>query len=212
VTIDGRIARGDRTRNAVLDRAVARATEDGLDGLSLGQLATDLGVSKSGLFAHWRSKEDLQLATIEQARDQFLEQVIRPALKAPRGLRRLWSLHDHRIRFYEDRHLPGGCFFAKVQFEFSVRPGAVRDRLTEHFALWSEFVEGLAREAVRSGELRGETDTHQLAYELESFALSAVLLSRIKSPEPTYHYARRAARDRLRTLATDPDLLPKEPA
>ena len=209
MTTDGRIARGDRTRAAVLDRAVARATEDGLDGLSLGQLATDLGVSKSGLFAHWRSKEDLQLATIDRASEQFLDHVVRPALKAPRGIRRLWSLHDHRIRFYEDSFLPGGCFFAKVQFEFSARPGILRDRLAANFEVWSDFVDGLAREAVRAGELVETTDTQQLAYELESFALTAVMKSRLLSPEVAYRYARRAAHDRLRTLATDPDLLPE---
>jgi AcrR family transcriptional regulator len=210
VTIDGRIARGDRTRAAVLDRAVARATEDGLDGLSLAQLATDLGVSKSGLFAHWRSKEELQLATIDRAAEQFREHVTRPALKAPRGVRRLWSLHDHRIAFYESQVLPGGCFFAKVQFEFSARPGVVRDRLAEIFELWTEFVDGLAREAVDSGELSARTDTQQLAYEIESFALTAVMKSRLLlSPEVAYRYARRAARDRLRALATDPELLPE---
>ncbi|MEV4536822.1 TetR/AcrR family transcriptional regulator [Asanoa sp. NPDC049518] len=210
MTIDGRIARGDRTRAAVLDRAVARATEDGLDGLSLGQLATDLGVSKSGLFAHWRSKEDLQLATVERAEQQFLDQVTRPALTAPRGVRRLWALHDRRIAFYESELLPGGCFFAKVQFEFSVRPGVVRDRLATTFTLWSDFVDNLARLAVREGDLRADTDTRQLAYELESFALTAVMQSRLLSPEIAYRYARRAALDRLRTLATDPALLPED--
>ena len=194
----------------MLDRAVALATEDGLDGLSLARLATDLGVSKSGLFAHWRSKEELQLATIDRAADQFREHVARPALKAPRGIRRLWSLHDHRISFYESGVLPGGCFFAKVQFEFSVRTGGVRDRLAENFELWTEFVEGLAQDAIRAGELVPDTDTHQLAYEIESFALTAVMKSRLLySPEVAYRYARRAARDRLRSLATDPELLPE---
>ncbi|GIF75336.1 TetR/AcrR family transcriptional regulator [Asanoa siamensis] len=211
MTIDGRIARGDRTRAAVLDRAVARATEDGLDGLSLGQLATDLGVSKSGLFAHWRSKEELQLATIERAADQFREHVVRPALRAGRGVHRLWSLHDHRIAFYEASYLPGGCFFAKVQFEFSARPGVIRDRLAANFQEYTDMVDRLGREAVAAGHLVAGTDTRQLAYEFESFALTAVLKSRLLLfPEVAYGYARRAAHDRLRALATDPELLPEE--
>jgi AcrR family transcriptional regulator len=208
-TTDGRVARGDRTRAAVLDRAVARATTDGLDGLSLGQLATDLGVSKSGLFAHWRTKEELQLAIIERAHEQFLEHVVRPALRAPRGIRRLWTVHDLRIDFYESKMLPGGCFFAKTQFEFNVRPGAVRDRLAATHTLWFDFLERLAREAVQGGELQPHADTHQLAYELESFALTAVMQSRLLSPGIVYRYARRAAHDRLRSLATDPELLPE---
>ena len=98
--IDGRLARGERTRAAILDSAVMLATEVGLDGLSLGQLADRLGVSKSGLFAHWRSKEELQLATIDRAREQWANAIVLPALKAPRGIRRLWALHDQRISFY----------------------------------------------------------------------------------------------------------------
>ena len=94
VTLDGRVARGERTRTAVLDAAVVLATTAGLHGLSLAQLADTLGVSKSGLFAHWRSKEALQLATVDRAVQQWQERVIAPALRAPRGVRRLWALHD----------------------------------------------------------------------------------------------------------------------
>src|SRR5512142_714047 len=107
---DGRIVRGARTRAAVLDAAIALATESGLDGLSLAQLAGRLGVSKSGLFAHWRSKEELQLATIEWAADRFTAAVVRPALREPRGVRRLWALHLHRVADIADGGLPGGCF------------------------------------------------------------------------------------------------------
>src|SRR5258706_15199123 len=97
---DGRVARGDRTRAVVLDAAVALATEAGLDGLSLGQLAERLGVSKSGLFAHWRSKEDLQLAPVERAPGDWVEDILLPALKRPRGVRPLWAGHDLRGGVY----------------------------------------------------------------------------------------------------------------
>src|SRR3954469_13291100 len=129
MTLDGRLVRGERTRVAVLDRALLLATSAGLDGLSLGQLADALGISKSGLFAHWRSKEALQLAVIDHARAQWTDEVIRPALTAPRGVRRLWAVHDRRLAFYETGRLPGGCFFANANFEYNARPGAVRARL-----------------------------------------------------------------------------------
>src|SRR5215475_8307123 len=153
--MDGRVLRGDRTRAAVLDRAMAMATEAGLDGLSLGQLAEALGVSKSGLFAHWRSKEELQLATIEHARQVWAERVIVPALTAPRGLRRLWALHQSRVDYYAANTLPGGCFFANANFEFNARPGAVRDDLSAGFTDWIALLTRLATEAIEAGELAG---------------------------------------------------------
>src|SRR3954467_11121066 len=129
MTVDGRLARGERTRTAVLDHALGLATTAGLDGLSLGQLAEALGMSKAGLFAHWRSKESLQLAVVAHPRAQGTDEVIRPALRAPRGVRRLWAVHDLRLAFYETERLPGGCFFANANFEFNARPRAVPDRL-----------------------------------------------------------------------------------
>lgn len=206
---DARLARGERTRTAVLDTAVALATEAGLDGLSLGQLALALGVSKSGLFAHWRSKEELQLATIERARDQWIERVIAPALSAPRGVRRLWRLHELRLRFYADAVLPGGCFFGNAQFEYNARPGAVRDRLAATFAEWLALLERLAAEAVAAGELPPATDPALLAYEIESLGLAAVLQSRLLTPDVAYPLARRAVLARLRDLCPDPTLLPE---
>jgi AcrR family transcriptional regulator len=205
---DGRVARGERTRTAVLDRAVLLATESGLDGLSLSQLADALGVSKSGLFAHWRSKEELQLATIDQAARQWLEHVIAPALQRPKGIRRLWGLHECRMDFYESGFLPGGCFFANTEFEFNARPGVIYDRLAETFTDWMGLIERLAAEAIAAGELR-TVDTHQLAYEIEALGLAAVMQSRLLT-DIAYTYSRRAVLDRLRQLAADQTLLPKD--
>lgn len=205
---DGRVARGDRTRTAVLDYAVRLATEAGLDGLTLGQLADALGVSKSGLFAHWRSKEDLQLATIDHARSQWERYVIAPAVKQPRGIRRLWALHQARMDFYAGGVLPGGCFFANAEFEFNARPGVLRDHLADSFGDWMGLIERLATEAIEAGEMT-DVDTHQLAYEIESLGLTAVMQSRLLT-DVAYLFARRAVLQRLRSLATDPDLLPKD--
>ncbi|MFK3981805.1 TetR/AcrR family transcriptional regulator [Micromonospora sp. NPDC050397] len=207
MTVDGRVVRGERTRTMVLDTAVALATEAGLDGLSLGQLADRLGVSKSGLFAHWRSKEELQLATVERARDQVIEQVIRPALRAPRGVRRLWALHDARMRYYGDNSLPGACFFANAEFEYNVHLGPVRDRLAESLDEWLTLVRRLAAEAVAAGELAAHTDVGQLAYEIEALGLAAALQSRLTPAQPSYQYSRQAVLDRLRALCPEPNLL-----
>jgi AcrR family transcriptional regulator len=193
----------------VLDTAVALATEAGLDGLSLGQLADQLGVSKSGLFAHWRSKEELQLATVERAREQVIDWVVRPALRAPRGVRRLWALHEARMAFYAADRLPGACFFANAEFEYNARPGPVRDRVAENLGEWLTLVERLATEAVAAGELVADTDARQLAYEIEALGFAAAMQSRLLPTQPTYRYARRAVLDRLRALCPDPDLLPE---
>lgn len=206
---DGRIARGERTRNTVLDAAVELASQVGLDGLSLGQLATSLGVSKSGLFAHWRSKEELQLATIARAREQWREQIVLPALRAPTGIRRLWAVHEHRVAFYRTSVLPGGCFFAKVEFEYANRSGPVRDRIVEVLDEWAGFLERLVAEAVTVGEMTAGTDARQVAYEIDSFGMAAVMRSRLLPAETTYAYARAAALDRLRGLCPDPALLPE---
>jgi AcrR family transcriptional regulator len=212
---DGRVARGDRTRATVLDGAVALATEEGLDGLSLGQLAVTLGVSKSGLFAHWRSKEDLQLATIERAREQWATHVVAPALRRPRGIRRLWALHESRVNFYAAEVLPGGCFFANAEFEFNARPGPVRDRLVEIFEEWMTLLERLVSEAIAVGELKPDVDPRQLAYEIESLGLTSVMQARLLKPEAVYAQARRAVLDRLRALQPETagrteELLPGE--
>ncbi|MFG2110486.1 TetR/AcrR family transcriptional regulator [Micromonospora chersina] len=209
MTSDGRVARGDRTRTAVLDTAVALATEVGLDGLSLAQLADRLGVSKSGLFAHWRSKEALQLATVDRAVAQWEERIAAPALRAPRGVRRLRALHEARIEFYAARVLPGGCFFANTEFEYNARPGPVRDRLAEAFGRWTTFLERLVQEAVDLGELPADLDGPLLAYEIDALGISAAMRSRMLDPDATYRHARQGLLNRLRALCPDPTLLPE---
>jgi AcrR family transcriptional regulator len=207
---DGRLVRGERTRTAVLDAAVALATEQGLDGLSLAQLADRLGVSKSGLFAHWRSKEELQLAAVERAREQWIERVISPALRAPRGVRRLWALHEARMTFYADWVLPGGCFFAHSGFEFSVRPGPIRDRLIAELGEWLGLVERLVREAVEAGEVNWPGEPGQLAFEIDAMGMAMVYMSRLFTPDTVHRRARAAVLDRLRALSTNPALLPED--
>jgi AcrR family transcriptional regulator len=206
---DGRLARGARTRTAVLDTAVLLASERGLDGISLGQLAERLAVSKSGLFAHWRSKEELQLAVIERARQQWLDEIVRPALAAPRGVRRLWALHECRLAFYKARTLPGDCFFANTEFEFGVRPGVVRDRLVAALSEWLGLIERLVAEAIAAGELVDTVEPAQLAFEIEAMGVTTVMQSRLFDRAAVQRNARAGVLGRLRTLCTNSSLLPE---
>jgi len=121
-------AQGQRTRAAILHTAAQLATIEGLEGLSIGQLASATGLSKSGLYAHFDSKEDLQLATIEAARVTFVDDVIRPGLSAPRGIRRLLATCDAFLSHVERRVFPGGCFFVAAAAEVGTRRGAVTGR------------------------------------------------------------------------------------
>ena len=158
---DGRRVRGERTKTAVLDAAVGIASVEGLDGMSLAQLASALGVSKSGLFAHWPDKQSLQLAVVDQARQQWVERIVEPALRQPKGLPQVWALHEGRMAFYADQVLPGGCFFAAVSPEFDDKPGPVRDRIADSMRTWHELLVRLLAKAVQLGQLREVAGTQR---------------------------------------------------
>ncbi|MEU6997228.1 TetR/AcrR family transcriptional regulator [Nonomuraea sp. NPDC046570] len=207
--IDGRLVRGERTRLAVLDTAVSLASVEGLEGLSLARLAQTLGVSKSGLFAHWPDKQRLQLAIVEHARQQWVDQIVRPALKVPRGLRRLWALHEHRLAFYQAGTLPGGCFFAAVGPELDDRPGPVRESVAQAHDDWMDLLAKLAAQAVEQGELRPGTDAGQLAFEIQALGETVVVHAHLLRRDRSFAYSRRAVLERLRALATDPSILPE---
>ncbi len=164
---------GERSRTAILDEAARLATVEGIGGLSLGRLADEVGMSKSGLFAHFGSKEELQLAAIETANEIFEEQVLEPAAKASGGLERLRTLLNGYLDYVEARTFPGGCFFATVLVEVSMQPGAVRDRLTAFMGDWMGRLEAAVRDAQREGEIDKKEDPGQLAFELESSLLLA---------------------------------------
>jgi AcrR family transcriptional regulator len=202
--------RGDRARYAILCTAMAVATVDGLDGLSLSQLATKLGVSKAGLFAHFASKEELQLATVDFAAERFEAVVVQPALTEANRLVRIWRCHQLRLDWIAAADLPGGCFFANAEFEFDMKPGPVRDRLAGHCAGWLAFLIRLVESAKRAGDLRADVDARQLAFEIDAFGLAAIYRSRLISDDSAYPAARTAVLHRLRALATDPAPLPQE--
>ncbi|BFV58180.1 TetR/AcrR family transcriptional regulator [Kitasatospora sp. CMC57] len=163
---DGRVQRGNETRRAVLGRAVQVASIEGLGSLSIGRLATDLGLSKSGVFAAFGSKEELQLATVRAARRIFYDAVIVPAEQAAPGLPRLRLLCESWIAYIQAKVFPGGCFFQSVSVEFNTRPGPIRDALAVAARDWEGLLVDLIRIARAKGELAADVDPEQLAFVL----------------------------------------------
>ena len=164
--------RGHATKQGILEVATAIASVEGLEGLTLGRLATALAMSKSGLFAHFGSKEDLQLATIEHARKVYVDHVILPGLAHAVGVATLNALCDRYVALMERRAFPGGCFFAAAMAEFDARPGVVRDTIAALQRQWLDMLEGAASDGIRLGELDPSVDPVQLAFELEAAMLS----------------------------------------
>lgn len=205
--VDGRLVRGDRTRRAVLRRAVDIASVDGLEGLSIGRLAKELEISKSGLFAHFGSKEELQLATIRAARRIYATSVVEPAFAVEPGLGRVWALSESWLAYSKRRVFPGGCFFAKASHEYGARRGPVHDFLAEVNREWIQLVEQTITEAVDRGELAG--DPVQLAFELNAFYDSANMASLLRDGDGrVYAQARQSIRTRLEAAATAGTALP----
>ncbi|QNE21773.1 TetR/AcrR family transcriptional regulator [Kribbella qitaiheensis] len=198
---DGRLVRGDQTRRAVLRRAVDIASVDGLEGLSIGRLAGELEISKSGLFAHFGSKEELQLATIRAARRIYHDAVVAPALAVEPGLGRLWRLCECWLDYSEQRVFPGGCFFARVTHEFGARSGPVHDSLVSVDHEWIGLIEQCVLEARDWGQLTA--DPAQLAFELNAYLESANLASLLRDDVTTvFGKARQSVRTRLELSAT----------
>src|SRR5215212_5136163 len=188
---------GERSRGAILDAAARLATVEGLGGLSIGRLAAAVGMSKSGLFAHFGSKQELQLATVEKAGALFAAQVVAPASDASGGLERLVRLVDGYLRYVEVDTFPGGCFFASVLAEVDMQPGPVRDRLVEFLGDWLGHLETAVRDAQAEGAIDADEDAAQLAFELEAALLLANAQYVVaRSPEPIER-ARRAIDRRL---------------
>ena len=165
--------KGQRTKAAILAEAARFATVEGLDGLTIGGLATAIGLSKSGLYAHFGSKEDLQLATVASARETFVAEVFVPALDAPKGAARLRAACEAFLSYIERRVFPGGCFFAVAAADVATRHGPLRDAVAAQQRDWIELLAGLARRAVDAGELDRGVDPAQLAFELNAVLVSA---------------------------------------
>lgn len=155
-----------------MDHAWRLAHETGLEGVTLGTLATEAKLSKSGLFAHFKSKEALQLAVLESAVERFRTAVILPAMAAERGEPRLRALFKAWLDWVEGYQQPGGCLFMRMNQEYDDRPGPIRDALVESQQDWRTFIERTVKAAVESGFLRRECDTTQFAFEMQGIGFA----------------------------------------
>ena len=196
-----RKAIGDRSRQAILEVAVHVASVEGLEGLTIGRLATETGMSKSGLFAHFGSKEDLQLATVDAARSIFIDKVIGPAFEAKKGLPRLRRLCEIWFDYAQNHTFRGGCFFAAASAEFDSRPGRVRDRIAEIMKEWLSVLRQGIVEAQEAGQLAADVDPIQLAFEINAMEIGANWALQLFGDKHAFPRAREAVLDRLRSHA-----------
>ena len=165
-------ADGERTRAAILRAAASLATVDGLEGLSIGHLAGAIGMSKSGLYAHFGSKLELQLATVQEAGRIFADEVVEPAMAALPGLAQLVTLCDAFFEHLRRRTFPGGCFFSGAALEMGTRPGPVKEAIAAFQTGFSGLIKGFAATAIERGELPAGEDPRQLAFELNGIILA----------------------------------------
>ena len=159
------VSKGEQTRQEIVERALALAGEVGLEGVSLGVLAASLNLSKSGLFAHFKSKEALQVDVLQRAIDHFIQDVVVPALKQPRGEPRVTTLFDYYLAWVHGNGRSGSCFFMALTHEYDDRPGPVRDLLVQSQRDWYDTIARAARTAVEEGHFRADLDLEQFAYE-----------------------------------------------
>ena len=163
--------KGERTRAAILDAALRIVSKSGLDGLTIGTLADATGMSKSGLFAHFGSREELLLAVLAHGQAQFTEVVFQPAMAKPRGIARLRAMFINWLDWTESAELPGGCPMIGGASEFDDKPGPVRDMLAGGQRTWIETLKRSVRQAIEEGELPADTDPEQIAFEMFGIAL-----------------------------------------
>src|SRR5438132_7757794 len=172
-------SKGERTREAILAHALALATRIGFEGLTIGRLAEDLHMSKSGLFAHFRSKEALQVAALRRAEGLMIDAVVKPALTAPRGELRVRALFQGWLTWEQSPTLPGGCPFVTASFELDDQPGPVRDFVVQTLRDWNDTIAGAARIAVQEGHFRADLDCEQFAQDCQGIGLGFVHASRL---------------------------------
>ena len=188
--------KGERTREAILDTAAALATQEGLATLSIGRLAEASGMSKSGLFAHFGSKEELQRQVLGAAAEKFGAIVVKPALTAPRGIPRIRAMFEGWLRWERDQSVPGGCVFTHAQAELDDKPGMVRDALADWQRQWKEMLSRAASIAVEEGQFRRNVDTKQFAFQMFGIIFAYYHAKRLLD-DPTAEAQARAAFESL---------------
>lgn len=183
------MSKGDQTRQAVLEHATSIAARVGLSGLTIGSLASSAGLSKSGLYAHFESKEDLQLATLQHARDVFVDEVFRPALAAPRGESRVRELFERWLRGCA-RELPSCTLYLAAKVEFAAQPGRVREQLARDYRDLLESVGLMVQAGVQEGHFRPDANPEQFAQELDGTILGFFFAYRLLREPATEQRAR----------------------
>jgi AcrR family transcriptional regulator len=190
-------ADGERTRGAILRAATSLATIEGLDGLSIGHLADAIGMSKSGLYAHFGSKQELQLATVEEAERILQAEVIAPALAVRPGLAQLAAACEAYFSYVERRVFPGGCFFAATALEMGTRPGPVKERVAAIQSGFTALLRSFAATALEQHELPAGEDPDRLAFELHAILLGADTKFVLNDDPAALDLARQVVRQRL---------------
>ena len=186
------MTKGTATRSAILDRAAELASQVGLSGLTIGSLADDLELSKSGLFAHFGSKEALQIQVLEHAAEDFIERVIRPALQEPRGEPRIRGLFTRWLNWDRDGGLPGGCVFVAAASELDDRPGPVRDRLVQLQREWLGVLIVSFQKGIDAGRFRADADAAQFAQDVYGVMLAYHNAARLLADPAAHTRAERA--------------------
>lgn len=190
-------ADGERSYQLIVNAAARLATIEGLEGLSIGRLADEIGMSKSGLYAHFDSKQDLQLAAIDAAEAVYDTEVVAPAMQAPEGVKRLELLCDRYLSYVERGVFPGGCFFAATAAEWDTRRGPIRQRVRAILDGWTKLVEANLRQAQEQGDLQSDADPHQISFEINALLHEANGHYLLFRDTAALDRARTAIRDRL---------------
>lgn len=193
-TTDRRRAHGAQTRQEILAAAVRVAASEGLESLTIGRLAGEVGMSKAGLFGHFGSKEALQIATIDTAWEAYRQEVVGLIEAVAPGAPQLRAFMEHYIRYVLDHVDQGGCFFTAVSAEFDDREGAVRSRVQHVIAERNQLIETVLRAAVRVGHLPADTDISQMSFEVLSLVTGAYLMFQLTKEPETFQRLRYALR------------------
>lgn len=186
------MSKGAATRDRIVERAMASASVEGLEGISLGRLAAELGMSKSGLFAHFASKEALQLDVLQAAADRFMDVVVRPAMTEPRGEPRVRSLFEHWLVWERHESLPGGCIFMHAAAELDDRPGPTRDALVRWQRQWLDALAKAARLAMETGHFRADLDPGLFAFQQLGLVMGYYHARRLLNDPHAEDHVRRA--------------------
>lgn len=200
-TVLYRAAKASRTRQGILSVAADIASAEGLEGLSIGRLASELKMSKTGIFAHFGSKEELQAAAVNHAKEVFLEQVVKPALAEPRGLKRLNAMLVSWLNYVERGVFRGGCFFAAASLEFDSRPGRVRNEVAALTKAWMEALRKEIAYARAKKEIGNGVVPAQLAFEVHAYVQEANWAYKLFGDKTAFSRARRGIADRIRSAS-----------